>query len=89
MGRLRLAWWLGLGWWLGVGSLGLRIRMAVLGRLLGPGLGVRLESLVVRPLWVWPLWLWPLWIRVADVRLLQLRLRLVRRPAAVPSRCVV
>jgi hypothetical protein len=48
----RLGPWLGLGWRLG--RLGLRRRMAVLGRLLGTVLGARLGSLVVWPLRVCP-----------------------------------
>jgi hypothetical protein len=63
--------WLGLGPRLGLGRLGLRHRMAVLGRLLG----ARLESLVVRPLLVCPV----------GVHLSGLQLRLVRRSAAIPS----
>ena len=64
---------------LGLGRLGLRRRMAVLGFLLGTGLGVWLGSLVV-----WPLRGWP----VAGLLLLLLsglQLRLVRQSAAVQT----
>jgi hypothetical protein len=68
-----------LGTRVGLGRLGLRRRLAVLGVLLGTGLGVWLGSLVVRPLRGWP---------VAGLLLLLLsglQLRLVRQSAAVPS----
>ena len=61
----------------GLGRLGLRRRLAVLGFLLGTGLGVWLGSLVVWPLLVWP---------VASLLLLSgLQLRLVRQSTAIPS----
>jgi hypothetical protein len=61
----------------GLGRLGLRRRLAVLGFLLGTGLGVCLGSLVVCPLLVW---------RVAGLLLLSgLQLRLVRQSAAVQT----
>jgi hypothetical protein len=66
-----------LGRRVGLGRLGLRRRLAVLGFLLGTGLGVWLGSLVVWPLLVW---------RVAGLLLLSgLQLRLVRQPAAVQT----
>lgn len=66
-----------LGRRVGLGRLGLRRRMAVLGVLLGTGLGVWLGSLVV-----WPLRGWP----VASLLLLSgLQLRLVRQSAAVQT----
>ena len=69
------------GLWLGprvgLGRLGLWRRLAVLGFLLGTGLGVWLGSLVVWPLLVW---------RVAGLLLLSgLQLRLVRQSAALQT----
>src|SRR6266446_2814854 len=62
---------------MGLGRLGLRRWLAVLGFLLGTGLGVCLGSLVVWPLLVW---------RVAGLLVLSgLQLRLVRRSAAVQT----
>ena len=66
-----------LGRRVGLGRLGLRRRLAVLGFLLGTGLGVCLGSLVVWPLLVW---------RVAGLLLLSgLQLRLVRQSAAIQT----
>ena len=62
---------------MGLGRLGLRRWLAVLGFLLGTGLGVCLGSLVVWPLLVW---------RVAGLLVLSgLQLRLVRQSAAVQT----
>ena len=69
-----------LGRRVGLGRLGLWIRLAVLGFLLGTGLGVWLGSLVVWPVLVW---------RVAGLLLLSgLQLRLVRQSAALQTEFV-